>query len=92
MTKQISNRTLLSRFLILLSLVAFVFFLLCGWLFYAFYFKWLPVFEDGRYFDPESGVVFHDSSFVWGLFSVAALLISVAAWLLARKMKRRERG
>ena len=83
---------LLSRLLRMLSLFAFLLCLLSGWLFYGSYFKWVSVFEDGRYFDPEAGVVFHDSSFVWGVFSVAALLISVALWLIARKIKDRGRG
>jgi hypothetical protein len=79
----------LSTLLKLTSLIVLAFSLLSGWLFYEFYFKWLSVFADGRYFDPETGNVFHDGSFVWGLFSVAALIISGALWVVARKIKDR---
>ena len=83
---------LLSRVLRLISLLAFILCLLFGWLFYEFYFKWLSVFEDGRYFDPGTGVVYHDSGFVWGVLSLATLLISIALWLIARKIKGKQRG
>ena len=83
---------LLSGVLRLISLLTFALCLLAGWMFYIFYLKWLPVFEDWRYFDPEEGVVYHDTSFVWGVLSLAALLISIALWLVARKIKGKERG
>ena len=73
----------------LISLIAFALCLLFGWLCYGSYFKWLSVFEDGRYFDPETGVVYHESGFVWGIFSLAALLISITFWLIARKIRAR---
>jgi hypothetical protein len=83
---------LLSRLLKLISLMAIGFCLLSIWLFYEFYVKWLSVFEDGRYFDPATGVVFHDTSFVWGVFSLASLLTSATLWLISGKIKVRSRG
>jgi hypothetical protein len=83
---------LLSIILRLISLFAFALCLLFVWMFYGFYLKWLSVFEDGRYFDPETGVVYHDTGFMWGVLSLAALLISIALWLIARKTKGRERA
>ncbi len=80
----------MSRLLRLASLIAFVLCLLSGWLFYGSYLKWLSVFEDGRYFDPEAGVVFHENAFVWGLLSLAALLVSLFLWLVAGRIKSRE--
>jgi ABC-type antimicrobial peptide transport system permease subunit len=63
--------------------------LLCGLMFYEFYFKWMLLFEDGRYFDPDTGVVYHDTAFIGGIFSLVLLLISIALWLVARKIRRR---
>src|ERR1051325_5688482 len=65
----------------LLKLAAFLALLLglaFGWVFYEFYVKWRSAFENGSYFDPETGVVFQESNFVWGLFSLAALSSSIA--------------
>ena len=73
----------------LISLVTFILCLFCGWLFYAFYFKWIRLFEDGRYFDSETEVVFHDSGVIWGIFSLAFLLLSIALRFLARKIRRK---
>lgn len=74
----------------LLALVAFVLCLLCGLLFYEFYFKWISFFENERYFDPTAGVVYHDTAIIWGIFSLALLLMSLALRLVARKIKMRE--
>lgn len=52
----------------LVSLITLVLCLLCGWLFYEFYFKWMFLFEDGRYFDPATGVVYHDSALIRGYY------------------------
>ena len=90
--KQTTSVRLLSGALRLVSLLAFALCLVCGWLFYEFYLKWVSVFEDGRYFDPEEGVVYEDTSFVWVVLSLVALLISIALWLIAGKIKGRERG
>jgi hypothetical protein len=60
-------------------------------LFYSFYLKWLPLFEDGRYFDPASGVVYHDTGFVFGIFLAASLLVAIAAALGARLLKNATR-
>jgi hypothetical protein len=91
-TKQMISVRLLSGVLRIISLVAFALCILSGWLFYEFYFKWLSVFEDGRYFDPEMGVVYHDSGLVWGVLSLATLLISIALWLIVRKIRGKQRG
>jgi hypothetical protein len=91
-TKQMISVRLLSGVLRIISLFAFALCILSGWLFYEFYFKWLSVFEDGRYFDPKTGVVYHDSGFVWGVSSLAMLLISIALWLIARRIKGKQRG
>jgi hypothetical protein len=85
------NGRLLSGGLKIISLFTFGLCLLSGWLFYGFYLKWLSMFENGRYFDPETGVVYHDSGLVWGIISLAALLISIALWLIARKVKGMQR-
>jgi hypothetical protein len=90
--EQMISVRLLSGGLRIISLFAFALCLLSGWLCYEFYFKWLSVFEDGRYFDPETGVVYHDSGSVWGVLSLATLLISIALRLIARKIKGRQRG
>lgn len=82
---------LLSAVLKIISLFMFGLCLLFGWLFYVFYLKWLSVFENGRYFDPETGVVFHDSNFICGVLSLFWLLISIALWLIATKAKGRAR-
>ncbi|MBD0372400.1 MAG: hypothetical protein ICV60_16270 [Pyrinomonadaceae bacterium] len=83
---------LLSGGLKIISLLTFGLCLLSGWLFYEFYLKWLPVFEDGRYFDSETGVVYHDTGSVWGILSLSLLLISIVLWLLASKIKGARRG
>ena len=75
-----------------ISVFAFAFCLLFGWLFYSFYFKWLSLFEDGRYYDPEAGVVYHDSGFLYGVISLAALIIAIAPLLIARTIEGRRRG
>jgi len=82
----------LSRALRTISVFAFAFCLLFGWLFYSFYFKWLSLFEDGRYYDPETGVVYHDSGFVYGVISLAGLIIAIALLLTARTIEGRRRG
>ena len=59
-------------------------------MFYEFYFKWILLFEDGRYFDPETGVVHHDTSIILGILSLAFLLVSIALWFAARQVKARQ--
>ena len=86
------NARLLRGGLKIISLFTLGLCLLFGWLFYAFYLKWLSVFEDGRYFDPETGVVYHDTNFISGILSLSLLLISIALWLLASKIKGAVRG
>ncbi len=73
----------------LISLVTFISFLLCGLMFYEFYFEWILLFENGRYFNPETGVVYHDSSIIFGILSLVLLLLSIVMQLFARKIKRR---
>ena len=83
------NLRFLSTGLRLTSIATLLLCLLCGLMFYAFYFKWISLFEDGRYFDPNTGVVYHDTSVIFGILSVAFLLIAVALWFAARKVKAR---
>jgi cbb3-type cytochrome oxidase subunit 3 len=72
-----------------ISLIAFGLSLLSAWMFYVFYLKWAWVFEDGRYFDPVEDVVYHDTSSVWGVISFVLLLIAIALWLVASKIKNK---
>lgn len=83
------NPRMLSIGLNLISLITFVLCLLCGLLFYEFYFKWILLFEDGRYFDPETGVVYHDSSIIFGILFLVFLLLLIVLQLFARKIKRK---
>lgn len=79
-------KRLLSLLLKVLSSVAVVASLFSGLMFYEFYFKWRSLFnEEGRYFDPQVGVVYHDDGFVWGVLSLALFLMSITLWLFARK-------
>ncbi len=51
--------------------------------FHQFYFVWRSCFNAlGRCFDPTSGVVYHDSAFVYGLFGLMFLAagLLVAFW------------
>jgi hypothetical protein len=75
-----------------ISIFIFGLCLVFGWMFYEFYLKWITVFEDGRYFDPHEGVVYHDTSSILGIISLALLLISVVIWLLASKIKGEKKG
>jgi hypothetical protein len=84
--------SLLSAVLKIISLLMLTLCLLTGWLFYEFYLKWFSVFENGRYFDPEMEVVYHDTSFIWGVISSFLLLVSIVLWLLATKIKGRSRS
>jgi hypothetical protein len=77
------SRRFLSVGLDLAALAALAACILSGWLFYEFYLRWVSKFEGGRYFDPETGVVYHDSSFLWGIISLACLLTSAALRLAA---------
>jgi hypothetical protein len=72
----------------ILSLITFGLCLLSAWMFYVFYLKWAWVFEDGRYFDPLEEVVYHDTSFIWGVISFVLLLFSILIWFVASKIKR----
>lgn len=76
----------------IISLFTFGLCLLFGWMFYVFYLKWLPVFENGRYFDPLEEVVYHDTSSILGIISLALLLISIILWLVASKIKGQRKG
>lgn len=78
---------LLSTALKIISLFTFGGSLFFSWLFYIFYLKWVFLFENGRYFDPVEEVVYHDSSSVYGIFFLFLLLVSVALWLVASKLK-----
>ncbi len=71
----------------IISLFTFGLCLLFGWLFYALYLKWFSLFENGRYFDPGSGVVYRDTGSVTGVLSLSLLLISIVLWLVASKIK-----
>jgi hypothetical protein len=75
----------------IISLFTFGVCLFFGWLFYELYLKWLPVFEDGRYFDPVEEVVYHDTNFISGILSLSLLLISIILWLVASKIKDERR-
>jgi hypothetical protein len=72
----------------IISLITFGFSLLSAWMFYVFYLKWVWVFEDGRYFDPVEEVVYHDTSFIWGVISFVLLLLSSLFWFVASRIKR----
>lgn len=76
----------------IISVFTFGLCLLSGWMFYVFYLRWFSLFENGRYFDPVEGVVYHDSSDIWGIISLFLLLVSALLWLLATKIKRQEQG
>jgi hypothetical protein len=76
----------------IISLFTFGLCLLSVWMFYEFYLKWLPMFENGRYFDPREEVVYHDTSSIWGILSLSLLLISIVLWLVASKIKDERRG
>jgi hypothetical protein len=91
MTQLIPRSNTLSNLLKLLAATALIPSFICGRLFYESYFKWRSLFEDGRYFNPETGVVSHDSGFVWGLLSLAFLLMAIALWLYARKFTERDK-
>lgn len=71
-----------------ISLIVFGLSLFSAWMFYIFYLKWARVFEDGRYFDPVEDVVYHDTSFIWGVISFVWLLLAILLWLVAPKMNR----
>lgn len=71
-----------------ISLCTFGFSVVSAWLFYVFYLRWAWVFEGGRYFDPEEAVVYHDTSFIWGVISFLLLLLSILLWFVAPKIKR----
>lgn len=86
-TKRVKTVRLLGGGLKIISLFTFGSCLLSGWLFYVMYLKWLPVFEDGRHFDSETGVVYHDTGSVWGILSLSLLLSSLILWLLASKLR-----
>ena len=78
----------------LLKIISAVFVLLgaaFSYFFYRMYLRWITVFEDGRYFDPDSGVVYHETGVVWGLFALVFFLISGALWLTDGWLKRRAR-
>ncbi|HEX5703401.1 MAG TPA: hypothetical protein VFX97_09410 [Pyrinomonadaceae bacterium] len=77
---------LLSAALRIISVITFGASLFFGWVFYQLYLKWVFRFEDGRYFDPVEGVVYHDSNFVSGIISLFLFLLSVVLWLLASKL------
>ena len=64
----------------------------CGFLFYRTYLKWMTLFEDGRYFDADSGVVHHDSAFIWGPIALIFLLIGVSIWFVSNRINSTVRG
>jgi hypothetical protein len=64
--------------LLILSLCS----LICFFLFYQLY--WMRTFDsEGRSFDPIEGVVYQESSFVWGL--VGCALLSLLFFLQRKK-------
>lgn len=63
-----------------------------GWLFYLFYLKWFFLFENGRYFDPVEEVVYEEDSLILGIISLFLLVISVALWLIASKLKAKPKA
>ena len=64
--------------------LAFVF----GLFFYTFYLKWVTLFENHMYFDPQSGIVYHDSSSVHGILAALFLLVSISCLLLRWKITK----
>jgi hypothetical protein len=73
--------------LVAISLTSAIATIAFGVLFYNFYLRWIGLFEDGRYFDPASGVVYHDTGSVHGILMLLSLTVSVAAALCSRKLR-----
>jgi len=82
------NLKLISGALGVAAAGAFGMALVFGMFFYTFYLKWAALFENHRYFDPQSGIVFHDSSSVYGIFAALFLLTSPACLLLRRRVNK----
>ncbi|QQA42637.1 hypothetical protein [Pelagovum pacificum] len=64
---------------LILSALFFGLFTVFGYLFYVQYFRWRTQFNElGRYFDPETGVVYQaQSGLVWLSLAIAALGLSL---------------
>jgi len=62
--------------------------LMFGLFFYTFYLKWVTLFENHRYFDPQSGIVYHDSSSVHGTLAALFLFISISCLLIRWKLTK----
>lgn len=55
--------------------------LLCAYLFYDAYWQYRSLYQDnGRYFDIETAVVYHDTSFYWGLIAIALAGLAFLAY------------
>ncbi len=80
------NVKLISGALGVAAAVAFALALVFGMFFYTFYLKWAALFENHRYFDPQSGIVYHDSSSVHGILAALFLLTSASCLLLRWKL------
>ncbi len=48
----------------------------CAYMFYSMYWKW-KFNSEGRAFDPNEGVVYESSSFIWGIAAGAFFLLSI---------------
>lgn len=48
------------------------------WIYIEFYWKYRDLFENGRYFDPDEGVVYHEQSAIWGAMAAVFILGSIA--------------
>jgi hypothetical protein len=70
-----------------LSAIALIASVLFGWLFYEFYLRLLPLFENGSHYDPVTETVYHDSGFVSGLFMAGCLLVAAVPAIASRRMK-----
>lgn len=79
------NTRLIARFALhVIAVVTFSGGVLFAWMFYVFYLKWVGSFENGRYFDPDSLIVYHESSSVSGVLAAILFTACAAAVLLTR--------
>ena len=82
------NLKLISGALGAAAAVAFALALVFGLFFYTFYLKWAALFENHRYFDPQSGIVYHDSSSLYGILAALFLFISISCLLVRWKLTK----
>lgn len=59
----------------------------CSYMIYALYLRW-DFNSEGKYFDANEGVTYHDSAFVWGFF--AALFFIPLIIFIVLKFKKQK--